>query len=298
VIFFVEAVLKIAAMGFCMHKTAYLQDGWNILDFFVVVCSILDFFPELEVSALQILRNFRMLRPLRSINKIKRMKMLINSLMSSLFGLLNVVAFLAFVLSIFGIFATHQFKGAQYNKCRSTLLPTPLPPLNMTVAECQVTLTKCDTNDAFGKECGVVPIDKNCSVNYHWLKAEESQSDWLCRSDEQCAAYNYEDNAGLVNKCGSPADFRLNLATDDAESEELIMYNIINFDNFLNSMRSIFVAITLEGWVLMMYNYSDASSPLLSSLFFILLVVFGSFFALNLVLAEVMCSFDEQEQER
>ena len=76
------------------------------------------------------------------------------------------------------------------------------------------------------------------------------------------------------------------------------MWNIINFDNFGSSMRSIFVAITLEGWILMMYNYSDASSPFLSSAFFILLVIFGSFFALNLVLAEVMVSFYEQEAER
>jgi len=69
------------------------------------------------------------------------------------------------------------------------------------------------------------------------------------------------------------------------------MWNIINFDDFFSSMRSIFVAITLEGWVLMMYNYSDSNSPWLSSGFFILLVIFGAFFALNLVLAEVMESF-------
>ena len=82
------------------------------------------------------------------------------------------------------------------------------------------------------------------------------------------------------------------------------MWNIINFDNFFYSMRSIFVAITLEGWVLMMYNYSDANSPWLSAGFFILLVIFGAFFALNLVLAEVMESFyqsqaeDEKEREK
>ena len=58
-------------------------------------------------------------------------------------------------------------------------------------------------------------------------------------------------------------------------------------------MRSIFVAITLEGWVNMMYNYSDSNSPALSAIFFILLVIFGAFFALNLVLAEVMVSFEQ-----
>jgi len=103
----VEAILKVVGMGLVNHKFAYLRDGWNILDFIVVMFSILDFFPKLEVSALQILRTFRILRPLRSINKVKRMKMLINSLFRSIPGLLNVVCFLIFVLSIFGIFATH-----------------------------------------------------------------------------------------------------------------------------------------------------------------------------------------------
>ena len=50
-------------------------------------------------------------------------------------------------------------------------------------------------------------------------------------------------------------------------------------------MLTIFVAVTLENWVFMMYNYYDASSPLISVVFFILLVVGGAFFALNLVLA-------------
>ena len=75
------------------------------------------------------------------------------------------------------------------------------------------------------------------------------------------------------------------------------MWNIINFDSFPYSMRSIFVAITLEGWINMTYNYADASSPWLSAIFFILLVIFGSFFALNLVLAEVMESFYSSQAE-
>lgn len=56
-------------------------------------------------------------------------------------------------------------------------------------------------------------------------------------------------------------------------------------------MLAIFVAITLEGWVLMMYSYMDAFQPVFSVLFFVTLVVFGAFFALNLVLAQIMESF-------
>ena len=69
------------------------------------------------------------------------------------------------------------------------------------------------------------------------------------------------------------------------------MFDIINFNNFPASMRSIFVAISLEGWILMLYNYSDSNQPFLVSVFFIFLVIFGAFFALNLVLAEVIDSY-------
>ena len=38
IIFALESLLKIIALGFLFHKNAYLRDGWNIVDFFVV-CS-------------------------------------------------------------------------------------------------------------------------------------------------------------------------------------------------------------------------------------------------------------------
>ena len=37
VIFCIEALLKIVALGFILHKGAYLRNVWNIMDFIVVV---------------------------------------------------------------------------------------------------------------------------------------------------------------------------------------------------------------------------------------------------------------------
>lgn len=37
VIFTVEALMKIIADGFILHTGAYLRNGWNILDFIIVV---------------------------------------------------------------------------------------------------------------------------------------------------------------------------------------------------------------------------------------------------------------------
>lgn len=36
-IFAAECIIKIVAMGFVFGKGAYLRDGWNMLDFVVVV---------------------------------------------------------------------------------------------------------------------------------------------------------------------------------------------------------------------------------------------------------------------
>lgn len=36
-IFTSECVMKIIALGFMMHQGSYLRNGWNLLDFFIVV---------------------------------------------------------------------------------------------------------------------------------------------------------------------------------------------------------------------------------------------------------------------
>ena len=39
-IYATEAVLKIIAFGFIVHKTSYLRDPWNILDFIVIIITV------------------------------------------------------------------------------------------------------------------------------------------------------------------------------------------------------------------------------------------------------------------
>lgn len=75
VLFVVEAILKIAAFGFIIHKRSYLRDPWNILDFLVVIIGLVSLLPS--VPNLKSLRTMRVLRPLRSINAIPSMKKLV-----------------------------------------------------------------------------------------------------------------------------------------------------------------------------------------------------------------------------
>ena len=56
--------------------------------------------------------------------------------------------------------------------------------------------------------------------------------------------------------------------------------------------------LTLEGWVDLTYNYSDANDPVISVIFFVGIVLLGAFFAMNLVLGQIMESFAEQAEKR
>lgn len=47
-----------------------------------------------------------------------------------------------------------------------------------------------------------------------------------------------------------------------------------------------------------MYNYSETGSPIISVIFFVLLVLMGAFFTMNLVLAIIVDSYDRIEDQK
>ncbi len=49
-IFAVECSLKIAAMGFIFHKGSYIRDGWNLIDFTVVLLGLIELFIGVNTS--------------------------------------------------------------------------------------------------------------------------------------------------------------------------------------------------------------------------------------------------------
>ena len=44
IIYTVEMILKVIALGFIMEKNSYLRDPWNILDFIVVFFGWISYF--------------------------------------------------------------------------------------------------------------------------------------------------------------------------------------------------------------------------------------------------------------
>ena len=58
-----------------------------------------------------------------------------------------------------------------------------------------------------------------------------------------------------------------------------------SFDNLFSSILNIFIIITLEGWTEIMYNIRNATGTVGYDIFFVLIVVLGTFFVLNLMVA-------------
>jgi hypothetical protein len=114
VLFTMEALVKITGMGFVMEKGTYLRDGWNVLDFIVVIVGWIGFVPG--VTSLTVLRTVRILRPLKSIKAITKMKVLVNSLIKSIPAIANVALFCVFLFTIFGIIGINLMSGSLYQR--------------------------------------------------------------------------------------------------------------------------------------------------------------------------------------
>lgn len=72
-IFILEAIWKIIVMGFAYEKHAYLKDPFNVLDFIIVLFSILNWILETQsdvsITWVKGFRALRALRPLRMVSK-------------------------------------------------------------------------------------------------------------------------------------------------------------------------------------------------------------------------------------
>ena len=81
-IYTMEALLKILAYGFVIHRKSYLRDSWNIFDFSALVVSYISMLPN--IPNMKVMRVLRVLKPLRSINAVPSMKRLFTTLLMSI----------------------------------------------------------------------------------------------------------------------------------------------------------------------------------------------------------------------
>jgi hypothetical protein len=121
IFFTAEAAIKIITYGVVMQDTCYLRDGWNILDFSVVITGLLQNIPGLQNTSG--VRAFRLLRPLRSLSAIPSMRMLVTTLISSLEQIGNILILNIFFILTFSIISLQLWTGVLNFRCRATLYP-------------------------------------------------------------------------------------------------------------------------------------------------------------------------------
>ncbi|XP_061634035.1 voltage-dependent R-type calcium channel subunit alpha-1E [Phyllopteryx taeniolatus] len=231
--FCLEAGIKIIALGFVFHKGSYLRNGWNVMDFIVVLSGILAAAgAHLNISVdLRTLRAVRVLRPLKLVSGIPSLQIVLKSIMKAMVPLLQIGLLLFFAILMFAIIGLEFYSGKLHHNC------TPQPGIleNETV----------DSSE-FEFPCGVrqCPAKHTCSDT------------WIGPND-----------------------------------------GITQFDNILFAVLTVFQCITLEGWTTVLYNVDDALGPSWNWLYFIPLIIIGSFFVLNLVLGVLSGEF-AKERER
>lgn len=117
IIYTVEMMLKILALGFIFNKGAYLTDTWNILDIVIIGTGYLPYLTPGADLNLSALRSLRVLRPLKSVTKIKSLKLLLQALFSAIPLLKDSLIILGFFFVIFGIAGLQLFTGQLKSRC-------------------------------------------------------------------------------------------------------------------------------------------------------------------------------------
>ena len=120
IIFLIEALIKIIAMGLVFDEGTYLRDNWNKIDALIVICSFIEFHSITQkyylknniassVDFLKVLRLLRSLRPLRIISHDFHLKLIITSLFDSISSIINTLFILFVVLFMFSIVGISLF---------------------------------------------------------------------------------------------------------------------------------------------------------------------------------------------
>uniref|UniRef100_A0A671NZQ8 Voltage-dependent P/Q-type calcium channel subunit alpha-1A n=1 Tax=Sinocyclocheilus anshuiensis TaxID=1608454 RepID=A0A671NZQ8_9TELE len=225
-IFCFESGIKILALGFGFHKGSYLRNGWNVMDFVVVLTGILSTVgTDLD---LRTLRAVRVLRPLKLVSGIPSLQVVLKSIMKAMIPLLQIGLLLFFAILMFAIIGLEFYMGKFHTTCFDNI------------------------TDEIREEfpCG---NDTNART---------------CPNGTVCKKYWIGPN-----------------------------YGITQFDNILFAVLTVFQCITMEGWTDLLYYSNDASGSAWNWVYFISLIIIGSFFMLNLVLGVLSGEF-AKERER
>ncbi|XP_075420640.1 voltage-dependent T-type calcium channel subunit alpha-1H isoform X1 [Tenrec ecaudatus] len=299
--FAVEMVIKMIALGLFGQK-CYLGDTWNRLDFFIVMAGMMEYSLDGHNVSLSAIRTVRVLRPLRAINRVPSMRILVTLLLDTLPMLGNVLLLCFFVFFIFGIVGVQLWAGLLRNRCF----------LDSAFARCPGRPRPWrDPAHRRSRPPRVRP-QRNDNLSFlrpYYQPEEGEENPFICSSRrdngmQKCS--HIPSRRELRRECtlgweaagvtGRNGCINWNQYYNVCRSGGANPHNgAINFDNIGYAWIAIFQVITLEGWVDIMYYVMDAHS-FYNFIYFILLIIVGSFFMINLCLVVIATQFSETKQ--
>ncbi|XP_054687440.1 voltage-dependent T-type calcium channel subunit alpha-1I isoform X3 [Grus americana] len=283
IFFAMEMVLKMVALGI-FGKKCYLGDTWNRLDFFIVMAGMVEYSLDLQNINLSAIRTVRVLRPLKAINRVPSMRILVNLLLDTLPMLGNVLLLCFFVFFIFGIIGVQLWAGLLRNRCfmeenftiqGDVVLPPYYQP---------------EEDDEMPFICSL--SGDNGIMGCHEIPPLKERGHECCLDKDDYYYYNsVRQEFNISGMCVNWNQYYNVCRTGNANPHK----GAINFDNIGYAWIVIFQVITLEGWVEIMYYVMDAHS-FYNFIYFILLIIVGSFFMINLCLVVIATQFSETKQ--
>lgn len=270
--FGLEAVLKCIAFGFVMHPNAYLRNGWNVLDFVVVIASVTDLSLDLEaVSVLRIFRLIRVLRPLRVIQRNPGLRRVVNALVLSFNALRDILLVLIFVWILFALVGVQFFKGRLY-----TCSDESFPPDTSRYGVCAV--------DGQG-DC---LLTSNGSTVYVVPPCDSSVTTYMQQDSSNASIWTLTENVDALGV------------------QRAWVNSDMNFDNVYDGFLVLFVSASGEGWPDVMFQTSDITdmdrTPKLNNTpyyayFWVVYITVVCFFFAELFVGAVFNKFCELRKE-
>ncbi|KAH9513030.1 Voltage-dependent T-type calcium channel subunit alpha-1H [Bulinus truncatus] len=273
--FALELVIKMIAMG-VMGKETYLADSWNRLDCFIVVAGTIEYAIDTENLSLSAIRTIRVLRPLRAINRIPSMRILVMLLLDTLPMLGNVLLLCFFVFFIFGIIGVQMWSGVLRHRCYLDV------PGNVTVPEYVTPYYKPPKNEYICSPLSDSGISKCRDLPPYVYEG------FTCNASVRNDSLNINTNGSACVNWNQYYTKCLNRAVNPFQGA-------VSFDNIGLAWVAIFQVISLESWVNIMYYVQDAHS-FWDFIYFVALIVIGSFFMINLCLVVIATQFSETKK--
>ncbi|KAM8724154.1 voltage-dependent T-type calcium channel subunit alpha-1I isoform 2-T2 [Acanthopagrus schlegelii] len=294
IFFALEMVVKMVALGI-FGRRCYLGDTWNRLDFFIVMAGMVEYSLDLQNINLSAIRTVRVLRPLKAINRVPSMRILVNLLLDTLPMLGNVLLLCFFVFFIFGIIGVQLWAGLLRNRCYleenftlSSGMTLPLPYYQPEEDDERPFICSLAHDNGI-MSCSDVPARREGGRTCCLDKEDALHRQALGLSPEPLA--NGSGAGEAMGLCINWNQYYTRCHTGNSNPHK----GAINFDNIVYAWIVIFQVITLEGWVEIMYYVMDAHS-FYNFIYFILLIIIGSFFMINLCLVVIATQFSETKQ--